>query len=55
MPESLLNVLKLLLLALVYLFFFRVLRAMWVQVNAPAAASGAGAPGGAAEATARAG
>lgn len=38
MPESLLNLLKLLLLALVYLFFIRVLRAMWVQVTAPAAA-----------------
>jgi pSer/pThr/pTyr-binding forkhead associated (FHA) protein len=36
--ESLLNVLKLLLLALVYLFFFRVLRAVWVQVTAPATA-----------------
>jgi pSer/pThr/pTyr-binding forkhead associated (FHA) protein len=39
MPESLLNVLKLLLLAMVYLFFLRVLRSVWVQVNAPAVAA----------------
>ena len=39
MSESLLNVLKLLLLALVYLFFIRVLRTMWLQVTAPAAPS----------------
>ena len=50
MSESLLNVLKLLLLALVYLFFLRVLRAMWMQVTAPAAI----APG-VADATQRAG
>jgi pSer/pThr/pTyr-binding forkhead associated (FHA) protein len=41
-PEPLLNALKLLLLALVYLFFLRVLRAVWVQVTAPA--TGAPAP-----------
>ncbi len=42
MPESLLTILKLLLMALVYLFFFRVLRAVWAEVhlsNRPAAAA----------------
>jgi pSer/pThr/pTyr-binding forkhead associated (FHA) protein len=53
--DSLLNVLKLLLLALVYLFFLRVLRAMWVQVAAPQAAVATGSGGGTADATARAG
>lgn len=38
MPESLLNILKLLLLALMYLFFFRVLRAVWAEVSLPRAA-----------------
>jgi len=42
-PDSLLTILKLLLMALVYLFFFRVLRAVWAEVHlstrpAPAAA-----------------
>jgi pSer/pThr/pTyr-binding forkhead associated (FHA) protein len=41
LPEPLLNALKLLLLALVYLFFLRVLRAMWVQVSAPATSAAA--------------
>ena len=40
MSESLLNVLKLLLLGLVYLFFIRVLRAMWFQVTAPVVTPG---------------
>ena len=35
MPEQLLNVLKLCLLALLYLFFLRVVRAVWVEVNGP--------------------
>lgn len=35
MSEELLNVLKLCLLALLYLFFFRVLRAVWVELNPP--------------------
>ena len=35
MPESLLRILNGLLLVLVGLFFLRVLRAAWVQVNAP--------------------
>jgi pSer/pThr/pTyr-binding forkhead associated (FHA) protein len=43
--EGLLSVLKLLLLALVYLFFLRVLRAVWVQVSAPVAAPASAAPG----------
>jgi hypothetical protein len=34
MPDALLNVLKLLLLALLYLFFFRVLRAVWAELTA---------------------
>lgn len=33
MPEPLLNVLKICLLVLLYLFFFRVLRAVWAEVN----------------------
>ena len=35
MPEQLLTILKLCLLALLYLFFLRVIRAVWVEVNAP--------------------
>lgn len=34
MPESLLTILKFLLLALLYLFFVRVLRAVWAEVHA---------------------
>jgi pSer/pThr/pTyr-binding forkhead associated (FHA) protein len=34
-PESILTVLKLLFLALLYLFFFRVLRAVWVETHEP--------------------
>jgi hypothetical protein len=37
-PEQLLTVLKLCLLALLYLFFLRVLRAVWTEVNPPKAA-----------------
>jgi len=37
-PEQLLTVLKLCLLALLYLFFLRVLRAVWTEVNPPEAA-----------------
>jgi len=51
MSDAVLNVLKLLLLALLYLFFFRVLRAVWAEVSArpiaaapaPAAAARGGA------------
>jgi pSer/pThr/pTyr-binding forkhead associated (FHA) protein len=34
-PEQLLTILKLCLLALLYLFFLRVIRAVWVEVNGP--------------------
>ena len=48
MPEALLTILKFFLVALVYLFFFRVLRAVWAEVAAaprPATApAGAAAP-----------
>ena len=36
MSEQLLNILKVCLLVLLYLFFFRVLRAVWVEVRGPA-------------------
>lgn len=39
MPDQLLTVLKLCLLALLYLFFLRVLRAVWTEVNPPRQAS----------------
>lgn len=39
MPESLLTILKFLLLALVYLFFLRVLRAVWAEVHVQARAA----------------
>lgn len=39
MPEPLLNVLKICLLILLYLFFFRVLRAVWAEVNLAKATS----------------
>ena len=39
MSEQLLTILKLCLLALLYLFFFRVLRAVWAELRAPAAAA----------------
>ena len=35
MPESLLRILQFLLLLLLYLFFFRVLRAVWAEVANP--------------------
>jgi len=38
--EQLLNILKLCLLALIYLFLVRVLRAVWAEVAVPAPASG---------------
>jgi hypothetical protein len=43
MSEQLLTILKLCLLALLYLFFFRVLRAVWAELRAPATV-GAPAP-----------
>jgi pSer/pThr/pTyr-binding forkhead associated (FHA) protein len=39
MPEQLLTVLKICLLALLYLFFLRVLRAVWAEVSPPKAAT----------------
>ncbi len=36
MPEQLLNVLKICMLVLLYLFFLRVLRAVWAEVREPA-------------------
>ena len=38
MPESLLAILKFCFIALLWLFFLRVLRAVWVEVNGPAPA-----------------
>src|SRR5438045_5869757 len=38
MSEQVLNILKLCLLALVYLFLLRVLRAVWAEMSPPAAA-----------------
>ena len=37
MPDQLLNLLKVFLLLLLYLFFLRVLRAVWAEVNPPKA------------------
>jgi pSer/pThr/pTyr-binding forkhead associated (FHA) protein len=47
MPEGLLTILKLFFLALLYLFFFRVLRAVWAELTAPAVAAPVPAGGGA--------
>ena len=41
MPDSLLTILKFCFLALLYLFFLRVLRAVWAEVSAPAAPAAA--------------
>lgn len=41
MPESLLAILKLLFLALLYLFFFRVLRAVWAELRPAPVGAGA--------------
>jgi hypothetical protein len=46
MSEQLLNILKLLLLACLYLFFFRVLRAVWAQLRTPVPAPAAVPAGG---------
>jgi FHA domain-containing protein len=44
-PDQLLNLLKIFLLVLLYLFFFRVLRAVWTEVNPrPVTEAGAVAP-----------
>ena len=61
MPEQLLNLLKIFLLVLLYLFFFRVLRAVWTEINpakiaeAPAGASAGRAQAPKGRATRRAG
>lgn len=47
MPEQLLTILKLCLLALLYLFFLRVIRAVWVEVNGPRTRSARSDPSGA--------
>ena len=44
MSEQLLTILKLCLLALLYLFFFRVVRAVWAELRAPAPAPAGAAP-----------
>ena len=54
MPEQLLTVLKLCLLALLYLFFLRVLRAVWTEVSPPKAAGAAGGAAASAAAPAKA-
>jgi pSer/pThr/pTyr-binding forkhead associated (FHA) protein len=53
MPEALLTLLKLFFLALLYLFFFRVLRAVWAELSAPAPAPVPARAGAAAPAPAR--
>lgn len=57
MSEQLLTILKFCVLALLYLFFFRVLKAVWVEVNPPPALERVGGAGSAppAAATARSG
>ena len=50
MPESLLAILKFCFLALLWLFFVRVLRAVWVEVRTPAGALSAAPVGAAAPA-----
>ena len=44
MPESLLTILKFCFLALLYLFFIRVVRAVWTEVSAPPPAAVVAAP-----------
>ncbi len=44
MPDSLLTILKLCFLALLYLFFLRVLRAVWAEMNPRATAPAPAAP-----------
>ncbi len=44
MPDSLLTILKFCLLALLYLFFLRVLRAVWAEMNAPRTVAAAASP-----------
>ena len=44
MPDPLLTILKFCFLAILYLFFLRVLRAVWAEMRAPAAVAAAPAP-----------
>ena len=54
MSDQLLFVLKLCLLALLYLFFFRVVRAVWAELRTPSPVGGAqGVPAAAAPAPSR--
>lgn len=46
MPDDLLNLLKIFLLVLLYLFFFRVLRAVWTEINPPRVAEAPAGSGG---------
>ena len=46
MSDQLLLVLKLCLLALLYLFFFRVVRAVWAELRTPSPAVGTSVPAG---------
>jgi pSer/pThr/pTyr-binding forkhead associated (FHA) protein len=45
-PDDLLNLLKIFLLVLLYLFFFRVLRAVWTEINPPRVAEAPAGSGG---------
>lgn len=55
MSEALLTILKFCVLALLYLFFFRVLRAVWAEVNPPPALERSGGGSAPASGTAPAG
>ena len=44
MPDTLLTILKLCFLALLYLFFLRVLRAVWAEIKSPPTATAAAGP-----------
>lgn len=45
MSDQVLNILKYFLLALVWLFFLRILRVVWVEIRSPDGAGGPAAPG----------
>ena len=53
MPDTLLTILKFCFLALLYLFFMRVLRAVWAEMKNPPPAASAAAPASAAPAPSR--
>jgi pSer/pThr/pTyr-binding forkhead associated (FHA) protein len=52
-PDDLLNLLKIFLLVLLYLFFFRVLRAVWTEINPPRVAEASAGSGGRAAAASK--